>query len=140
MLSPLCATKWNYATAAHLLNRAGFGGTPGEIEELIALGPDKAVDKLVDYEKIPDPASDPEWARPDPTRAGEGHPVTQIAKNEQDSVKRWDELPDLVSVNSVHQLKPGATTLLRGLDENRREAIVLAYQRYGRGKAMVFNG
>jgi uncharacterized protein (DUF1800 family) len=70
MLSPLCSTKWNYATAAHLLNRAGFGGTPGEIEELIALGPDKAVDKLVDYEKIPDPASDPEWARPDPTRAG----------------------------------------------------------------------
>ena len=75
-----------------------------------------------------------------PTRAGEGHPVTQIAKNEQDSIKRWDELPELVSVNAVHQLKPGATTLLRGLDENRREAIVLAYQRYGRGKAMVFNG
>ena len=75
-----------------------------------------------------------------PTRAGEGHPVTQIAKTEQDSIKRWDELPDLVSVNAVHQLKPGATTLLKGLDENRREAIVLAYQRYGRGKAMVFNG
>jgi uncharacterized membrane protein len=75
-----------------------------------------------------------------PTRAGEGHPVTQIAKTEEDSVKRWDDLPDLVSVNSVHQLKPGATTLLKGLDENKREAIVLAYQRYGRGKAMVFNG
>jgi hypothetical protein len=75
-----------------------------------------------------------------PTRAGEGHPVTQIAKTEEDSIKRWDELPDLVSVNSVHQLKPGATTLLKGLDENKREAIVLAYQRYGRGKAMVFNG
>jgi len=75
-----------------------------------------------------------------PTRAGEGHPVTQIAKTEEDSVKRWDDLPDLVSVNAVHQLKPGATTLLKGLDENKREAIVLAYQRYGRGKAMVFNG
>src|SRR4051794_35128159 len=41
-----------------------------------------------------------------PTRAGEGHPVTQIAKTEEDSVKRWDDLPDLVSVNAVHQLKP----------------------------------
>src|SRR6185436_10017986 len=61
-----------------------------------------------------------------PTRAGEGHPVTQIGKTEQDSVKRWAELPDIVSVNSLHQLKPGATTLLKGLDENKRESIVLA--------------
>jgi uncharacterized membrane protein len=74
-----------------------------------------------------------------PTRAGEGHAVTQIGKTEEDSVKRWNELPDVVSVNSVHELKPGATTLLKGVDEAKREAIVLAYQRYGRGKTMVFN-
>jgi uncharacterized membrane protein len=74
-----------------------------------------------------------------PTRAGEGHAVTQIAKTEQESVKRWDELPDVVSVNSIHQLKPGATSLLKGVDEAKREAIVLAYQRYGRGKTIAFN-
>ena len=55
-----------------------------------------------------------------PTRAGEGHAVTQIAKTEQDSVKRWSELPEVVSVNPIHQLKPGATELLRGVDESRR--------------------
>jgi uncharacterized membrane protein len=74
-----------------------------------------------------------------PTRAGEGHPVTQIGKTEQDSIKRWADLPTVVSVNSLHQLKPGATMLLKGMDESKRESVVLAYQRYGRGKTLVFN-
>ena len=30
--------------AAHLLNRAGFGGTPEEIEKVMELGPEAAVD------------------------------------------------------------------------------------------------
>lgn len=54
--------------AAHLLNRAGFGGTPEEIQKLEALGLDGAVDHLVDFENIPDPTPDPEWAKPDPER------------------------------------------------------------------------
>ena len=73
-----------------------------------------------------------------PTRAGEGHAVTQIEKTEVESAKRWPELPPVISVNPIRQLKPGATALLRGMDENRREAIVLAYQRYGRGKTLAF--
>src|SRR5437016_12055875 len=68
MLKPLPAAKWNFTTAAHLLNRAGFGGTPDEIENLAQMGPDKAVSCLVDYDKIPDPTPDPDWARPDPDR------------------------------------------------------------------------
>lgn len=55
--------------AAHLLNRAGFGGPPAEIEKLARLGPEKAVASLIDYEKIPDPTPDPAWAKPDPERA-----------------------------------------------------------------------
>ena len=68
MLKPLPAGRWNYSTAAHLLNRAGFGGEPAEIEKLLEMGPDRAVSQLVDYEKIPDSTVDPEWARPDPGR------------------------------------------------------------------------
>lgn len=68
MLNPLSASRWNYGTAAHLLNRAGFGGPPKEIEKLEKLGLDAAVDSLVDYEKIPDSTSNPEWAKPDPER------------------------------------------------------------------------
>jgi len=54
--------------AAHLLNRAGFGGTPGEIQRLTDLGLDQAVDYLADYEKIPDSTANPEWAKPEPER------------------------------------------------------------------------
>lgn len=66
MLTPLAASKWNYTTAAHLLNRAGFGGTPAEIEKLVKLGLEKAVSYLVDYEKISDDTSPPgDWANRD---------------------------------------------------------------------------
>ena len=68
MQKPFPTEKWNFTTAAHLLNRAGFGGTPDEIEKLAQLGPDEAVSYLVDYDKIPDPTPDPDWARPDPDR------------------------------------------------------------------------
>ncbi len=68
MLNPLPKSKWNYSTAAHLINRAGFGGPPAEIEKLVDLGPDKAVDSLVDYEKIPDATQNPAWAKADPSR------------------------------------------------------------------------
>jgi len=68
MLRPLPAEKWNYMTAAHLANRAGFGGTPAEIDELLELGPDKAVAYFLDYDKIPDPTPNPDWAKPDPDR------------------------------------------------------------------------
>src|SRR5512138_760112 len=68
MLRSLPAQRWNFTTAAHLLNRAGFGGTPAEIEKLAGLGHAQAVQELVDYEKIPDPTPDPSWARPDPDR------------------------------------------------------------------------
>jgi hypothetical protein len=69
MLKPLSRAGWNFTTAAHLLNRAGFGGPPQEIEALAKLHPGEAVSRFVDYEKTPDPASDPEWARPEPELA-----------------------------------------------------------------------
>ena len=68
MLKALSNERWSFTTAAHLLNRAGFGGTPEEIDRLVSLGPDGAVLHLVDYEKIPDSTRNPEWAKPDPQR------------------------------------------------------------------------
>jgi len=68
MLDRLPRTKWNYTTAAHLLNRAGFGGTPAEIQALEAMGLEKAVSHLLDYEHILDTTLAPSWARPDPER------------------------------------------------------------------------
>src|ERR1044072_6099211 len=68
MLKPLTAAKWNFTTAAHLLNRAGFGGPPREIEKLASMTHEEATASLVDYEKIPDPTLNPTWAKPDPER------------------------------------------------------------------------
>src|SRR5208282_3608565 len=65
MLKSLSAGRWNYKAAAHLLNRAGFGGPPAEIQRLAGLGLDKAVSALLDYENIPDPTPAPVWANPD---------------------------------------------------------------------------
>jgi uncharacterized protein (DUF1800 family) len=66
MLEPLSASQWNTATAAHLLNRAGFGGSPREIENIRQMGLNRAVSWFVDYETIPDDTPAPDWAHPDP--------------------------------------------------------------------------
>ena len=73
-----------------------------------------------------------------PTRPGSTYPVTQLAATEQESNARWNDMPAVSAVNAVRAVKPGATTLLTGTAEDRREQIVLAFQRYGRGKAMAF--
>jgi uncharacterized protein (DUF1800 family) len=51
-LSPITAADWRYDRAAHLLERAGFGGTPEEIARLAAMSPRQAVDTLVDFESV----------------------------------------------------------------------------------------
>ena len=51
-LTPLADSDWTYERAAHLLERAGFSGTPAEIEKLAAMSPRDAVDYLVDYDSI----------------------------------------------------------------------------------------
>jgi hypothetical protein len=55
LLRPLRSDAWDAEKAAHLARRAGFGATPEELEELIALGLDGAVSRFVDF-----PAEDPE--------------------------------------------------------------------------------
>ena len=50
-LTPIAAGEWTYARAAHLLERAGFGGAPEEIARVAAMTPQQAVDWLVDYER-----------------------------------------------------------------------------------------
>jgi uncharacterized protein (DUF1800 family) len=84
MLKPIEKEKWDFFTAAHLLNRAGFGGTPAQIEALAALGPEQAVLSLVHYEQVPDDTANPEWAKPDPERIQR----LQAIRNETDPEKR----------------------------------------------------
>lgn len=46
-LAPIRASQWNEERAAHLLRRAGFGGTPDEIRELAKLAPSQAVERMI---------------------------------------------------------------------------------------------
>ena len=61
-LTPITAADWDYDKAAHLIERAGFGATPAEIERLAAMTPEAAVDELVNYTTVDNsatPAFDP---------------------------------------------------------------------------------
>jgi uncharacterized membrane protein len=72
-----------------------------------------------------------------PTRAGAVFPVTQIAETEEASSTKWDGMPQVSTVNPIREVKPGATILLTAPSLGRGDQIVLAYQRYGRGKTVA---
>jgi uncharacterized membrane protein len=72
-----------------------------------------------------------------PTRDGASSPVTQIADTEEHSSDRWNEMPEVSTVNPIRAVKPGATVLLTAADKQKQDQVVLAYQRYGRGKAVA---
>jgi uncharacterized membrane protein len=102
----------------------GWGGTPvGEVLPVV-LGASNAKYLATDISVRP-------------TRAGTSSPVTQIAATEAASTARWGEMPELSAVNLVREVKPGASVLLTGTDKARQDHVVLAYQRYGRGKAFA---
>jgi Protein of unknown function (DUF1800) len=51
-LDPIKPADWDRVRAKHLLNRAGFGGTPEDIDRLATLTPVEAVRRIIDYEKV----------------------------------------------------------------------------------------
>jgi uncharacterized protein (DUF1800 family) len=51
-MSPIKPSAFGYDQARQLLWRAGFGGSPEQIQYLVGLGPEKAVDHLLDADKI----------------------------------------------------------------------------------------
>ncbi|MBK6456802.1 MAG: hypothetical protein IPF87_12125 [Gemmatimonadetes bacterium] len=74
-----------------------------------------------------------------PTAAGAGHAALQLAGDDSASRARWTALPPLTTVNRLGRAKPGATILLTGMaPDGVTSRPLLAYQRYGRGKAIVF--
>jgi hypothetical protein len=102
----------------------GWGGTP--VGEVLPVVIEAANTKYF---------SEPFQARP--TRAGSTYPVVQIAGDEKESSAKWNAMATVSSVNPIRLAKPGATVLLTGTDNRRQDQIVLAYQRYGRGKAIA---
>ncbi len=54
-LTPIADSDWSRARATHLLERAGFGPTPDEIDRFARLTPRQAVRQLVRYQQIANP-------------------------------------------------------------------------------------
>ena len=73
-----------------------------------------------------------------PTLFGRTHPVTQMADSTELSLQHWETLPPLGIVNRVGATKPGAVSILEGKTSDDETHVVLAYQRFGRGKALAF--
>ena len=91
MLKVLGQERWSFSAAAHLLNRAGFGGPPADIEALEALGLEQAVARLLDYESIPDPTPDPSWAKPDTTRLERYRTFRAASEEERRRLQRQEQ-------------------------------------------------
>ena len=74
--------SWTIYEAAHLLNRAGFGGNPAEIKRLHELGREAAVESLLEPDEPVDAFPPPDWARPEVAaqRRGERYTAVREAK------------------------------------------------------------
>ena len=105
----------------------GYAGTPVADVIPVLLGPSQGSAPRATEVKVA------------PTPAGALHPATQIAGpgNAPDSI--WERLPPVTTLNSITRVKPGATPLLTGQPTGGpgAEQVVLAWQRFGRGKAFA---
>jgi uncharacterized membrane protein len=73
------------------------------------------------------------------TDEGAAHPVMRIGPTADDTAKRWREIPALAGASALGAPRPGAQVLalVRAPDGPRP---LVAVQRYGQGRAMVFTG
>ena len=74
------------------------------------------------------------------TGDGADHPATRIGATADESRRRWAALPPLASVSVVGGPRPGALVLAATAGAAGDARPLVAVQRYGQGRAMVFAG
>jgi uncharacterized membrane protein len=74
------------------------------------------------------------------TAAGLAHPLMQLAPGRDETQKRWDALPPLASVAALGGPRPGASVLAVSSGAGGATRPVVAIQRFGEGRAMIFGG
>jgi uncharacterized membrane protein len=74
------------------------------------------------------------------TRAGEDHPLMQLAATPEDNVKRWASVPPLAAVSPLGGPRRGASVLAVTGGPGGVPRALVAVQRYGEGRSMVFTG
>jgi hypothetical protein len=74
------------------------------------------------------------------TDAGLQHPVMQLAAGIDETRTRWESLPPLAAAAGSGTIRPGATILATTTGAGSVSRPLLAVQRYGEGRSMVFTG
>lgn len=74
------------------------------------------------------------------TEEGAQHPIMRIAATPEATRKQWATLPPLASSSPVGGPRPGATVLAVTQAGNGAAVPLVAVQRYGRGRSMIFSG
>ena len=74
------------------------------------------------------------------TPEGERHPIMRLAQSGEDTLKRWAALPALAGIEAVGAPRPGGSVLAWTASSSGRVLPLVAIQRFGRGRAMVFTG
>jgi uncharacterized membrane protein len=73
------------------------------------------------------------------TPDGETHPVLRLGQSRDETSRRWNEAPALASIASAGQPRPGAQVLAVASTSGVARPV-LALQRFGEGRTMVFAG
>ncbi len=68
------------------------------------------------------------------------HPATRLAVTPDENRQRWAALPPLASMAAVGGARPGAQVLAVALTAGGSPQPLIAAQRYGQGRSMVFAG
>jgi uncharacterized membrane protein len=74
------------------------------------------------------------------TPSGEEHPVMQLAPTPDENVKRWSSVPPLASISALGGPRPGAAILAVTGGPGGAARALVAVQRYGQGRSMIFTG
>jgi uncharacterized membrane protein len=74
------------------------------------------------------------------TADGEDHPIMRLDGSGSETRSRWDAAPTLGNVASLGSPRPGAAVLATTTGDDAGERPVIAVQRFGRGRTMVFAG
>jgi uncharacterized membrane protein len=74
------------------------------------------------------------------TDEGTRHPVTRLGAADSETRRRWTALPALVGAAALGGPRPGASVLAVTQGSTGATVPLIAVQRFGRGRALIFGG
>ena len=76
----------------------------------------------------------------DTTPEGEAHPIMRLGLDRGEILRRWEQVPPLASTAMLGAPHPGAQVLATTVIPGGGRYPLVAVQRYGRGRSMIFAG